>query len=54
MTLGKIEGIIMEDEQFELDWPTIDKIGGWLAKEEARVLYIIASEVTGPIVEIGA
>ena len=44
----------MNDEQFELDWPTIDKIGGWLAKEEARVLYIIASEVTGPIVEIGA
>ena len=50
MTLEKIEGMIMTDDQFELDWPIIDKISGWLSKEEARVLYIIASEVSGPLV----
>lgn len=42
------------DDQFELDWEIISGIDGWLTKEEARVLYIIASETPGPIVEIGS
>lgn len=39
---------------FKEDWPKIDNTEGWLFKDEARMLYRLASRAKGPIVEIGS
>jgi hypothetical protein len=39
---------------FEKDWNRIDKVPGWLFKDEARMLYRLAGKSKGPIYEIGS
>lgn len=39
---------------FEKDWARIDKVPGWLFKDEAKMLYRLASKCKGQIYEIGS
>lgn len=47
-------GLSTQLDKFDELWPRIDAVPGWLRPQEGRLLYDIARQVNGPIVELGA